>query len=121
MSNATKKEKLMAKSEHIPAIYFTSLELQNVRCFGKTQKFDLTGGDGKPAQWTLLLGDNGAGKTTILQCLSWMRPVFEGNRTQEGPAGSDYDSEGPLPLRKGRLGPALPGEENEVLEGLLRS
>lgn len=111
----------MAHSKQIPAIYFTALELENVRCFGETQKIDLIDEDGKPARWTLLLGNNGLGKTTILQCLSWMRPVFVPTRTQEGRVGSDYDSDGPPPLRKGQLGPALPGEENEVLEGLLRS
>jgi len=50
-----------------------------------------------------------------------MRPVFVPTRRQEGRAGSDYDSDGPPPLRRGPLGPALPDEENEVLEGLLRS
>lgn len=111
----------MANSRQIPAIYFTALELENVRCFGETQRFDLTDLDGNPAQWTLLLGDNGLGKTTILQCLSWMRPVFLPTRTQEGQVGTDDDSDAPPPLRKGQLGPALPGEQNEVLEGLLRS
>src|SRR5205085_5449942 len=91
-------------------IYFKTLKLESVRCFGKSQPLDLTDGFGNPAQWTLLLGDNGVGKTTLLQCLSWMRPVFE-----------ESDYEGPTPLRKGQLGPALPQEENDVLEGLLRS
>jgi energy-coupling factor transporter ATP-binding protein EcfA2 len=95
-----------------PLIYFTSLELESVRCFGEPQKLDLTDGKGNPAQWTLLLGDNGVGKTTLLQCLSWMRPV----PVQRG---SGY--EGTAALKEGPLGPALPDEENEVLEALLRS
>jgi ABC-type multidrug transport system ATPase subunit len=49
--------------------YFLSLELENVRCFGERQKIDFSDGNGKPKQWTILLGDNGTGKTTILQCL----------------------------------------------------
>ncbi|MDV6345715.1 AAA family ATPase [Nitrosomonas sp. Is37] len=60
-----------------PAIYFKSLELQNIRCFKGQEILDLTRGDGIPTQWTLLLGDNGVGKTTLLQCLAWMRPVPE--------------------------------------------
>jgi predicted ATP-binding protein involved in virulence len=100
----------MRKSQNNPLVYFTSLELESVRCFGHPPKLDLTDGKGNPARWTLLLGDNGVGKTTLLQCLSWMRPVFEK---------SGY--EGPTPLRKGQLGPALQQEENEILEGLLRS
>lgn len=80
----------------IPA-YFTSLRIENVRCFGECQQqLDLTGGDGRPARWTLILGDNGVGKTTILQCLAWMRLI---------PLGDD---------------PALLAEENVILEGLLR-
>src|ERR1051326_2947387 len=65
----------MAKPESTSLIYFTSLELDSVRCFGRPQRLDLTDATGNPAQWTLLLGDNGVGKTTLLQCLSWMRPV----------------------------------------------
>lgn len=101
----------MAKFQRNAAIYFTSLDLESVRCFGKSQRLDLTDDSGNPARWTLLLGDNGVGKTTLLQCLSWMRPVFV--------AKSGY--EGPIPLRRGPLGPALQDEENEIIEGLLRS
>jgi hypothetical protein len=46
-----------------PAAYFLSLELQNVRCFGEPpQSLDLSDGNGKPAQWTILLGNNGTGE-----------------------------------------------------------
>ena len=30
-----------------------------------------------PIQWTLILGDNGVGKTTLLQCLAWMKPDLQ--------------------------------------------
>ena len=56
-------------------VYFKSLSLTNVRSFGETQQLDMTDADGRPAQWTLILGDNGVGKTTLLQCLASMRPV----------------------------------------------
>src|SRR5262245_38018442 len=52
---------------HSPAAYFLSLALENVRCFGEKQSLDLSDGMGGPAQWTILLGDNGTGKTTVLQ------------------------------------------------------
>ena len=42
---------------------------------GKRQRLDLTDTNGNPVQWILILGDNGVGKTTLLQCLAWMRPV----------------------------------------------
>lgn len=49
-------------------VYFLSLELENVRCFGKKQKLDLSDSKDKnrPAQWTVILGNNGTGKTTLL-------------------------------------------------------
>lgn len=53
--------------EDLPPGYFLSLTLENVRCFGPEQTLDLTDDDGTPAQWTVLLGDNGTGKTTLLQ------------------------------------------------------
>src|SRR3954454_7249599 len=105
------------RSRPIP-LYFTSLEIENVRCFAATQSLDLTGANKKPARWTLILGDNGVGKTTLLQCLAWMRPVPQGGKdTGVQDDGAEFSGE-PPPLRSGTLGPALLEEENEVLEGL---
>ena len=95
----------MPSSEQ-PLIYYSSLELENVRCFGERQTLELTDEKGRPAQWTLLLGNNGVGKTTLLQCLAWMRPV---------PAGAQNDYE-PRAIE-----PALANEENRVFNSLLRS
>ena len=50
-------------------VYFLDLTVENVRCFGERQTLDLSDGQGKPARWTIMLGDNGTGKTTLLQCL----------------------------------------------------
>ena len=98
-----------------PPVYFSSLVIENVRCFGKRQKLDLTD-SGRPAQWSLLVGENGAGKTTLLECLAWMRPVPEvtGSITSLNRQG------GVDPLLRGRLKPDLTGQENEVLETLPR-
>ena len=56
----------------------------------------------------LLIGENGTGKTTLLECLAWMRPEPDEDKAS-----------------KGTTGPELPGvstpltdEENEVLETL---
>ena len=57
------------------SIYFLSLEVTNVRSVGEKQKLCLVDAHDRPAHWTLLVGDNGVGKTTLLQCLAWMRPV----------------------------------------------
>lgn len=90
-------------------IYFTSLELENVRCFGERQILDLTDDEGRLTQWTLLLGDNGVGKTTLLQCLAWMRPVPALNSPENSPGPPDT------------IAPALDSEENEVWKSLLRA
>ncbi|MCA1629863.1 MAG: AAA family ATPase, partial [Acidobacteria bacterium] len=55
--------------------YFLSLEVENVRSFGPKQTLDLSNGEGRPAQWTIILGDNGVGKTTILQSLIAALPI----------------------------------------------
>ena len=86
-------------------IYFRSLELKNVRCFAQRQRLDFTDKDGKPVQWILILGDNGVGKTTLLQCLAWMRPVPHVNKKTELIDGIE---------------PALNSEENEVWDSLIR-
>ena len=57
------------------AVYFTSLTVENIRCFGPPQRLDLADEKGHPAQWTVLLGDNGVGKTTLLQCLAELEPT----------------------------------------------
>ncbi len=88
-----------------PPIYFSSLELQNVRCFGERQRLKLTDSDGNPVQWILILGDNGVGKTTLLQCLAWMRPVPWAETEAGGIQGTE---------------PALNDEENEVWDSLIR-
>lgn len=58
----------------VPA-YFLSLTVQNIRSFGPKQLLDLSDRKGHPAQWTVILGDNGVGKTTLLQILSSLVPT----------------------------------------------
>jgi energy-coupling factor transporter ATP-binding protein EcfA2 len=50
--------------------YFLSLTVENVRCFGAAQTLDLSNGHGGYAPWTIILGENGLGKTTLLTCLA---------------------------------------------------
>ncbi len=57
-----------------PPAYFLSLTVENFRCFGLAQTLDLSRGENRPAPWTIILGENGVGKTTLLQCLSAFRP-----------------------------------------------
>jgi predicted ATP-binding protein involved in virulence len=56
-------------------VYFLRLEMENVRCFGEKAELDLSDGNGNWRQWTVILGDNGTGKTTILQVLAGFEQV----------------------------------------------
>ncbi len=56
------------------ACYFLSLKVENVACFGIPQSLDLSNGKGEPARWTVIIGDNGVGKTTLLRCLAGISP-----------------------------------------------
>jgi recombinational DNA repair ATPase RecF len=53
-----------------PPAYFLSLSLENVRSFGEAQTISFVRPNGRPAQWTIILGDNGVGKTTVLKSLT---------------------------------------------------
>ncbi len=57
-----------------PPAYFLSLSLENVRSFGEKQTISFARADGRPAQWTIILGNNGVGKTTVLKSLAMMIP-----------------------------------------------
>ena len=68
----------------LPA-YFLSLTVENVRCFGPRQTLDMLDGKGRPAQWTIILGNNGVGKTTLLRSFVAVTPiVFPALTEQEG-------------------------------------
>jgi predicted ATP-binding protein involved in virulence len=58
-----------------PPAYFLSIELENILCFKTRQKLDLFDSNGFPAQWTVILGNNGVGKTTLLRSLAGMEPT----------------------------------------------
>ncbi len=55
--------------------HFLALTVRNVRCFADTeQTLKLCDERNQPARWTLLLGNNGTGKTTLLQSLAALAP-----------------------------------------------
>ncbi|QSB01116.1 AAA family ATPase [Methylomonas sp. EFPC1] len=60
----------MAENPSNQGVYFLSLSVENVRCFAEKQTLDLSDGSGRPAQWTVILGDNGTGKSTLLDALT---------------------------------------------------
>ena len=54
--------------------YFLDFSLENVRCFGKKQTLRLSDEKGKPYHWTIIMGDNGVGKSTLLKGLVSLAP-----------------------------------------------
>src|SRR4051812_3994365 len=64
------------------AMHFRSLSLENVRAFGSLQSLELVDENNAISSWNLILGENGVGKTTLMQALAVMRPV----PTYESPA-----------------------------------
>ncbi|MGB7208395.1 MAG: AAA family ATPase [Pyrinomonadaceae bacterium] len=104
----------MPKKEDL--IYFLSLELENVRCFGSPmQPLYLTDEYGNPARWTLLLGENGLGKTTLSECLLWMQFV-------PSAAGVAKDHDNPAEgITEGPMEPSLPEAANDLIEGFIRN
>lgn len=67
-------------------MYFAQLEIQNIKCFGKKRILDLRDSSGAISQWTLILGNNGVGKTTLLKSICWMLPVEETDDTKKNEA-----------------------------------
>jgi len=63
MYNPTAKRFLWVRS-----MYIKKIIIENIRCFEHIE-IDLSSQQGSK-MWTLLLGDNGVGKTTILRCIA---------------------------------------------------
>ena len=49
--------------------YISRIRLSNIKCFEEV-KFELSRPSQDKASWTLLLGDNGMGKTSLLRCIA---------------------------------------------------
>jgi hypothetical protein len=89
-------------------IYIQSLNIRNLRTLSGEVDLDFTKPDGELPQWTLILGDNGIGKSTLLQCVVWMKPYLP-----------DASGKG-MEIGKDDIEPTINNEENESLERLVR-
>ena len=74
---ATTRRKPTVSNNKTSPIYFLSLQVENVLCFKEQQELNLSDKKGYPAQWTVILGNNGVGKTTLLRCLAGMEVELE--------------------------------------------
>ena len=50
-------------------LYISRVEIENIRCFAKKLTIEF-GSNGSDPTWTLLVGDNAVGKTTVLRCIA---------------------------------------------------
>lgn len=89
-------------------VYYSELRLSNVKAFVSGTTLDLRL-DGGPAPWTLILGENGLGKTTLMQCLALMRPILNVEQSARTDA-RDPD----------RVEPAIPAYDDELLVEMAR-
>jgi predicted ATP-binding protein involved in virulence len=102
-------ERRIVKAQTKRATFVTQLTLENVKSFLGPHVLDLTDEEGRPARWTLILGDNGVGKTTLLECLAHLAPVFNSN-DQVGSADPEMFVE-----------PRVASAENDVINNLGRN
>lgn len=61
------------KKENIsktPGVYFLKLSIENLRCFKKRVEINFSDWNNKWKQWNILLGDNGTGKSSVLNVLT---------------------------------------------------
>lgn len=76
------EKKKVVEQENKEHSYFYSLELEGINCFKDNQTLDLSNGKGNYSPWTIILGDNGTGKTTLLRVLDRMQPVESTHENQ---------------------------------------
>lgn len=87
----------------ITPIYLELLQVENIKTFVKPAELQLATADGILPHWTLILGENGIGKSTLLQLIAWMKPLLP------------YDGK----TSDGETQPLITDEENDTLERLV--
>jgi hypothetical protein len=85
--------------------YIKSLKLKNIKTFEDVE-LSFEKPDGTLPRWTIILGDNGYGKSTLLHSVAWMRPYLPYKR-EDTPENF-------------KAGPSIDDEPNDLLIHLVR-
>ncbi len=101
------KPALPGQPAAVAPVYFESLTLQNLRCFGEAVTLRFTDQSDRIAQWTIILGDNGVGKTTILQALAGLAPMVDAANAEDGKEESAKQLKASASLRDSSFEPFL--------------
>jgi predicted ATPase len=64
------------ESKPVEPFYLDEVVISNFKCFTEEQTLNLTDRENHPSRWTILLGENGVGKTTILQIIAALFPTI---------------------------------------------
>lgn len=98
-------------------VYITRLEINGVNCFKGEYAIDFTDEQGKPALWTVFLGNNNTGKTTILKAISSLGTGLypDGNTKEFSEEERDYyhNNAGHIDIEK-HFTPMCKLEESEI-------
>lgn len=64
-------------------VYLSRVDLMNVRCFGAKATLFLEDDEHNWKQWTVILGDNGTGKTSLLQAIAGLEQRIFSPRSKD--------------------------------------
>lgn len=78
--------------------YLRRFTISNVRTFRSPATINFCQQNGQPSQWTVILGENGTGKTTLLQYIAGMMPVPDEDLRKRVKV-SEKEANGPPPFR----------------------
>lgn len=116
MDNQTNKDSNTDNNANNSDLYFASLTLTDVKCFKGEHTIKFTNEKGEYYPWTVILGNNNTGKTTILKSLVGLTPtkridIIEGEDKRKSiyvPFGLYY------PLMSGDFRASLSSEKKNV-------
>ncbi|MEM1000161.1 MAG: ATP-binding cassette domain-containing protein [Bacteroidota bacterium] len=66
--------------EKVPGVYVTELELHRIKFFADPVRVDFRDATGQWARWSVIIGENGVGKTTVLRAIAGLlQPLDQGS------------------------------------------